>query len=166
MSVVFDRAKKWKMIKDKLLAEMIAPNSQHMENINNIVVGKIISRTKSGIDIGGMKFTPYSKKYAEKKGYSAADLTQTGQMLSRGSFKFQTIFQNGRVMIRIWMEGGHSGRVDMLTLASVHNFGMKSGRGKGFQMPKREFFGIDEAITKAIKDLSTEKWREIMRGLS
>jgi len=68
-------------------------------------------------------------------------------------------------MIRIWMEGSHSGGVSIGTLASVHNFGMRSGRGKGFTMPKREFFGIDEAITKAIKELSTEKWQSIMRSL-
>lgn len=165
MKVVFDKAQKWKAIKDKMLAEMIAPDSQHIANIDNIVVGKMISRTKSGVDIGGMKFKPYSAKYAKKKGYSATDLTQSGQMLSRDSFKYQTIFQNGRVMIRIWMEGGHSGGVSMGVLAGVHNFGEKSGRGKGFVMPKREFFGIDEAITKAIKELSTEKWQEIMRSL-
>lgn len=166
MNIVFDKAQKWKAIKDKLLAEMIAPNSQHIANINNIVVGKTISRTKSGVDIGGMTFKPYCEKYAKKKGYSTADLTLSGQMLSRGSFKFQTIFQDGRVMIRIWMEGGHSGGVSTHTLASVHNFGMSSGRrSKPFQMPKREFFGINEAIIKAIKELSTEEWRRIMRSL-
>ena len=158
MKVQFDKAQKWKQIKDKMLAEMIAPNSQHIANIHNIVAGKIVSRTKSGVDIGGMKFKMYSPKYAKKKGYSGRDLTLTGQMLSRDSFKYQTVFQNSRVMIRIWMEGNH-GKISTGTLASIHNF----GEGK---MPKSEFFGIDEAITKAIKELSTEKWQEIMRSIS
>jgi len=165
MRVAFDRKGEWKRIKDKLLAEMISPDSQHIANINNIVVGKIISRTKSGVDVGGIKFEPYSKAYAKKKGYHSRDLTLSGQMLSRGSFKYQTIFQGGRVMIRIWMEGPHSGGVSVHTLASVHNFGMRSGRGSGFTMPKAEFFGIDKAITKAIKELSIAKWRDILRGL-
>jgi hypothetical protein len=156
LNVKLNKAK-WDIAKTRLLQEMIAPDSQHMANINNVTVGKIISRTKSGVDIGGMKFTPYSAEYAKKKGYSAADLTQSGQMLSRDSFKYQVFYQNGRVMIRIWMDGGH-GKISTGLLASVHNY----GEGK---MPKREFFGIDEAITKAIRELSIEKWREIMAGL-
>lgn len=166
MSVTFDRAGRWKQIKDKMLAELTKPDSRLIADINNVVVGKMISRTKSGVDIGGMKFTPYKEKYAKKKGYSAADLTQSGQLLSRDKFKYQTLFRDGKVLIRIWMEGGHSGGVSIGTLASVHNFGMRSGRGKGFQMTKREFFGIDESIARAINELTTEKWREIIRSLS
>jgi len=171
MQIKFDRAQKWKLIKNKMLAEMNKPNSQYIKSINDVVVKKTISRTKSGVDIGGMRFKPYCDEYALRKGYSAADLTLSGRMLSSGSFKYQTIFQGGRVMIRIWMEGGH-GKISTGLLASVHNFGMLSGRSigpkkiKGFKMPKREFFGIDKKITDAIKKLSTDKWREIMRSLS
>lgn len=165
MKAVFDRAGKWKVIKDRMLQELTAPNSKYIESVNNIVVGKMISRTKSGVDVAGMKFKPYNAAYAKKKGYGSRDLTLTGQMLSRGSFKYQTIFQDGKIMIRIWMEGPHSGGVTIGTLASVHNFGMRSGRGQGFQMPKSEFFGIDAEITAAIKELSDEKWREIKRSL-
>jgi phage gpG-like protein len=165
MRIAFDKAGKWRQIKNRMLHELSQPDSKHISNINNIVVGKMISRTKSGVDVAGMKFTPYKAAYAKKKGYSTRDLTLTGQMLSRGSFKYQTIFQDGRIMIRIWMEGQHSGGVSMGTLASVHNFGMRSGRGAGFKMPKAEFFGIDAEITKAIKELSDEKWREIKRSL-
>lgn len=158
MQIKFDRAQKWKLIKNKMLAEMNKPNSQYIKSINDVVVKKTISRTKSGVDIGGMRFKPYCDEYALRKGYSAADLTLSGRMLSSGSFKYQTIFQGGRVMIRIWMEGGH-GKISTGFLASVHNFGEGN-------MPKREFFGIDKKITDAIKKLSTDKWREIMRSLS
>jgi hypothetical protein len=155
----------WNRARDKMLQEMTAPQSKYMNQVNNAVVGGIIKRTKSGIDIAGMKFKPYTKNYAKKKGYSAADLTLTGQMISRGPFKFQTIMQDRKVTIRIYIEGPHSGNVDMFTLASVHNFGLKSGRHPGFQMTKREFFGIDEAIIKDVKEISIEHWRQIMSDL-
>jgi hypothetical protein len=155
---------KWARIKDAMLREMQAPDSTFIKSVFDTVSGKIISRTKSGIDVGGMKFTPYSKAYAKKKGRGSPDLTLTGQMLSKGAFKFQTFYQDGRVIIRIWMEGPHTGGIDIGTLASVHNFGGKSGRGDGFSMTKREFFGIDEAITKALKDLKTEQWQKIIRS--
>jgi len=157
MAVRLDKSG-WDRAKKKLLQEMTKPDSRYMANINNIIVGKIISRTKSGVDIGGMRFKPYSEKYKKKKKSSTVNLKLSGQMLSSGSFKYQTIFQGGRVMIRIWMEGGH-GKISTGFLASVHNFGEGN-------MPKREFFGIDKKITDAIKKLSTDKWREIMRSLS
>jgi len=158
LRIQFDKAQKWKHIKDKMLAEMNKPNSQYIKSINDVVVKKTISRTKSGVDIGGMRFKPYSERYKKKKKGGTVNLKLSGQMLSSGSFKYQTIFQGGRVIIRVWMEGGH-GKISTGLLASVHNFGEGN-------MPKREFFGIDKKITDAIKKLSTDKWREIMRRLS
>ena len=34
--------------------------------------------------------------------------------------------------------------------AEVHNKGLRAGRGKGFQMPKRQFIGKSEALTRKI----------------
>lgn len=42
-----------------------------------------------------------------------------------------------------------------LVYAEVHNYGLKSGRGKGFNMPKRQFMGhsakLDKDITVKMK---------------
>lgn len=34
--------------------------------------------------------------------------------------------------------------------AAVHNFGLRSGRGKGFKMPKRQFIGKSKQLDKKI----------------
>jgi phage gpG-like protein len=37
--------------------------------------------------------------------------------------------------------------------AQVHNEGLRSGRGKGFQMPKRKFIGESKELNEKIKNL-------------
>ncbi|MBQ8958877.1 MAG: phage virion morphogenesis protein [Bacteroidales bacterium] len=48
-----------------------------------------------------------------------------------------------------------------LPYSAVHNEGLRAGRGKGFQMPRRQFIGdhpkLAEALTKAVQDEITKK---------
>jgi hypothetical protein len=148
--------------KDAMLKEMTAPESKYMGQVNNAVVGRIVSRTKSGLDVAGHRFTPYSAAYAKKKGRGSPDLVASGQMIQRGAFRFQTALYQDKVVLRIWMEGPHSGGISIPDLAMVHNFGMRSGRGMGFQMPKREFYGIDKEIEAAVREISVEHWRRLL----
>lgn len=46
--------------------------------------------------------------------------------------------------------------------ASVHNFGLKAGRGKGFQMPKRQFMGESAILSKKIIRLINQRIKKIL----
>ena len=37
-----------------------------------------------------------------------------------------------------------------VTYAGVHNYGLRSGRGKGFQMPQRQFIGPSKALSNKL----------------
>ena len=46
--------------------------------------------------------------------------------------------------------------------ASVHNFGLRSGRGKGFKMPKRQFMGESRVLNKKIVRLIKSRIKKIL----
>tara|TARA_R110000796_G_scaffold73842_1_gene165854 strand:- start:1032 stop:1481 length:450 start_codon:yes stop_codon:yes gene_type:complete len=46
--------------------------------------------------------------------------------------------------------------------ASVHNFGLRSGRGKGFIMPKRQFMGESVVLNKKISRLIQRRIKKIL----
>lgn len=46
--------------------------------------------------------------------------------------------------------------------ASVHNFGLRSGRGKGFIMPKRKFMGESRVLNKKIIRLIEKRIKKIL----
>jgi len=46
--------------------------------------------------------------------------------------------------------------------ASVHNFGLRSGRGKGFKMPKRKFMGESRVLNKKIVRLIKSRIKKIL----
>jgi phage gpG-like protein len=37
--------------------------------------------------------------------------------------------------------------------ARVHNEGLRAGRGRGFQMPRRQFIGESKELTKKVEDI-------------
>jgi phage gpG-like protein len=49
-----------------------------------------------------------------------------------------------------------------LIYAAVHNFGLKAGRGAGFQMPKRQFIGESEILNSKIKDIIEDRINKIL----
>jgi len=46
--------------------------------------------------------------------------------------------------------------------ASVHNFGLRAGRGKGFIMPKRQFMGESKVLSKKISRLIERRLKKIL----
>jgi phage gpG-like protein len=47
--------------------------------------------------------------------------------------------------------------------AEVHNEGLRAGRGTGFQMPKRQFMGMENSLEKKIDELIENKLNNIFR---
>ena len=46
--------------------------------------------------------------------------------------------------------------------ASVHNFGLRAGRGKGFKMPKRKFMGESRVLNRKIVRLIKKRVKKIL----
>lgn len=46
--------------------------------------------------------------------------------------------------------------------ASVHNFGLMSGRGKGFKMPQRKFMGESRVLNKKISRIIKREVKKIL----
>lgn len=46
--------------------------------------------------------------------------------------------------------------------ASVHNFGLMSGRGKGFKMPQRKFMGESQVLNKKISRIIKREVKKIL----
>ena len=51
---------------------------------------------------------------------------------------------------------------DAKVYASVHNFGLRSGRGSGFIMPKRQFMGESKVLNKKINRLIKRRLKKIL----
>jgi phage virion morphogenesis protein len=50
-----------------------------------------------------------------------------------------------------------------LDYAKVHNEGGRSGRGKGFTMPKRQFLGVTQRMEKKITDKIEKEFKKILQ---
>lgn len=50
--------------------------------------------------------------------------------------------------------------------ASVHNQGLKSGRGKGFTMPKRQFIGDDPKVQESCKNIIEKNINDFLNNLA
>jgi len=116
----------------------------------------IVDRTRHGKDAHGKSFTPYSKKY-KKSG--TVNLTKSGYMLDSITVEPHDDY------VRVYIPGTEGDK--NFDIALVHNEGGKSGRGKGFRMPKREYFGIftDDEI-RQVKKIIEAKYDEVIRRLN
>jgi phage gpG-like protein len=159
MKVKFQGREKYNAIAKRILAELENPRSEYTKGMYEIAVDGVIKRTRSGVDVAGMKFKPYSKEYAKRKGRQWANLTDSGKLMSHAGFEFQVMRGQNKVVIRIYIPGQHhSGDIDHYTLGYTHNFGMGHA-------PQREFMGLDQKITDALMAFSKEKWRELFNLL-
>ncbi|HSW63873.1 MAG TPA: phage virion morphogenesis protein [Dissulfurispiraceae bacterium] len=123
-------------------------DSGMMTEVKDEAIDVLLKRTASGRDVGGAPFKPYTDKYAKKKRSSFVNLFLSGKML--GSIKGKATAKQAVIAVE--------GDQKIYDIALVHNEGGKSGRGAGFKMPKREFFGIRlEAEIKRLRDVM-EKW--------
>lgn len=117
-----------------------------MELVAKEAVKIINERTASGKDVSGRRFQKYSPAYAKKKKTNHVDLTLTRQMLNAVSF--QAWAKKARIFIK--------GTGELIKKAIVHNNGGRSGRGTGFQMPQREFMGVEQEKERIVK--IARKW--------
>lgn len=169
------RKGEWIRVSNIILKKLQEKDSFFSKGIFDIAVKGIVDRTQRGMDIAGVKFKPYSEQYAAKKREmgmsSTVNLVLSGKMISQYGFEYEVLGGDGKIYIRIFVPNKHhSGynkqTVSHWTLASVHNFGMLSGRPPHFKMPKREFFGLDKKIIAELKDFSDAQWRELFRGFN
>ncbi len=168
--------KQYDAVMKKLLSKLQDKDDRFSKGLANIVIKGIVNRTQRGINVAGARFKPYSPKYAAKKrnmGMSSIpNLVLSGKMISEWGFDYEVLSGNGKIYIRIFIpkNKSHSGygrsNISHYTLAAVHNFGQRSGRGQGFQMPKREFMGLDKEIIGELNKYSKEHWRKLLYALN
>ena len=113
----------------KKLLDQNKVSKEQRDLFYQLVVDKIVDRTTGGKDINRKNFTPYSEKYAERKGVdvNSVDLVLTGDMLS--SIERDQSVGSGRVKIKL--DG------DEAEKAYYHTTGGK--------VPIRDFFGFDDS---------------------
>lgn len=54
--------------------------------------------------------------------------------------------------------------VNEVPYAAVHNEGLKAGRGKGFQMPRRQFIGESRELNGKVEKLIEDELRKIFNS--
>lgn len=119
-----------------------------MTEVKDEAIDIVLKRTASGRDVKGFPFLAYTDRYAKKKRSSFVNLFLSGKML--GSIKGGASAKRAIIVVE--------GDQKTYDIALVHNEGGKSGRGVGFRMPKREFFGIKLAGEISRLRAVMEKW--------
>lgn len=93
---------------------------------------------RGGFVNGGLKRWKPSKRIGRAKGAAGKYST----LLSSRNFLYNSITYKpspGKVVISSYAP-----------YAAVHNEGLRAGRGKGFQMPKRQFIGDSKELTEKV----------------
>lgn len=109
-------------------------SNEPMKNICKDVKKRILERTERGRDYKNLKFVPYSRKYAKRKGVSkgSVNLKLTGTML--GAIETRVINpHHGQVLVMSKAMAGTIAKSNMI--AQIHTTG--TGR-----QPRREFMNI------------------------
>ncbi len=88
-------------------------------------------------------------KNFERKAFFEQTWTPRTAYTTRGSLLLVT--GNLRRSISAKIDGHSIVFSSSVVYASVHNEGLKAGRGEGFTMPKRQFIGTAPAVKDAIK---------------
>jgi hypothetical protein len=116
-------------------------SSEVLDKLAKKIKEIMIKRTKSGRDVNGKDFKPYSKNYAEKKRKTLVNLTDTGLMLD--SIKIERADKQRTFYF--------SAREDV---AEKHQYGVTP-------MPRREFFGFGQRIEEQTQ--LKQFWEEEVR---
>ena len=117
--------------------------------IGQAIIDQIVDRTKSGKDVNGSSFAPYSESYKKSLDFkafgktNAVDMTLTDEMLS-----MLTILSVKGSVLRVgWNDAESSAK------AYGHITGMKGHPRLDGVTPKRDFFGLNET---EVANLRTE----------
>jgi len=111
-------------------------NKENIEVACQLVADNIKLRTRQGVDEDLQAFAPYNAKYAEDKGKTTVDLTDTGSMLK--SISKRAISSNEGI---IYFATERDQRI-----ANKHQ-----NIGVGKRQIKRKFFGISKIDTEMVK---------------
>jgi hypothetical protein len=119
------------------------PTERQKKMFYELAVNKMVQRTADGDDIDGIPFTPYSEKYAKRKGVTieAVDLILTGKMLS--SFEDSQAQKN---VVKVKISEGKE------TLKAYNHC-------YGDTLPQRNFFGIvnEDDVNSIVKEVDSVK---------
>jgi phage gpG-like protein len=147
------------------LAKVKASNHIVLAQAATTAVNHFKANFKVGgfVDRGVDKWKPRKKedKTFKKKGTKRGVLIGPGggtlkKAIARTaiSAKSATIGIKDKVVVRTNKDGTKK-KVSTALYGSVHNFGLRAGRGSGFTMPKRQFIGeshkLNEKISRLIK---------------
>lgn len=100
---------------------------------------------KKSFDLEGFNTSPF-RKWKRLKRKRAAPYTNNKILNKTGRLK-NSIRASSYVGTRVWWIRAYSN----VEYADVHNEGLRSGRGKGFKMPKRQFIGDSKTLDKKIQ---------------
>ena len=128
-------------------------SSTQLEAIGELIVERIVARTKSGIDRNGIPFKPYSKEY-NKSG--KPDLTLSGIMLDDLSV---VSVSPGKITVGYDVDDGDAGKVEGNSIGSY-------GKPQGNSSKARPFIGVTEKeksviIAKAEQSFSTRDEKKV-----
>jgi phage gpG-like protein len=137
-SCKFDCAKELRWL--RWIQEQVQGDSPAYDNVTSEAIDIITMRTRGGRDVDGAIFKV-------KKDGNPSYLHKGGEMLRsvRGS----------RSGTRITIVQ------DQPIYGAVHNFGLHAGRGKGFTMPLRKWFGLVKSDLMQLNDSLYNKLKSI-----
>ena len=124
----------------KVLGVDLTDYPEVKQAIGQAIIDLIVSRTEDGLDVNGKKFANYSKDYKDSLAFKAfgktnkVNLSQTGEMLS-----LMDIIDDSSNKLKI-------GWNDETENAKAYNHNV------GDTVPKRPFFGVNDADLKKITD--------------
>lgn len=136
-------------------------DSNVINRVGNMVIGNIISRTSRGVDVNNVRFEPYTKNYETWKSYIRSshpvNLKLYDDMLK--NLKFRWMRSGSKIAITFYFNDNLQ-----QVKAWVHDTGGLSGRrGARFTMPKRHFFGVNQAELKKLNDALIERLKKLIK---
>ena len=110
---------------------------------------------KGGFVDGGLKKWKPSKRLSSGSKSAAANrpTLMSGRDMLYNDIKKET--RDGEVLIHTTNQTED--------YAAVHNEGLRAGRGKGFQMPKRQFIGDSKELNEKVKTLIESEVAKILK---
>lgn len=116
-----------------------------LKSLKDEVGEMAVRHFKKSFDIEGFNDTP-TPMWKSLKRPRPAPYTGNKILTRTGSLK-KSLRYKSRVGKRTWSVSVNS----PLIYANVHNEGLRSGRGKGFKMPKRQFMGESSTLDHRIQ---------------
>ena len=128
----------------KILVHKIAVDLA-LKSLKDEVKQMAISHFKKSFDIEGFNDSPV-KKWKPLKRKRSQPYTNNKILTKTGKLK-NSLRGRSYVGSRVWWVDIYSN----VEYANVHNEGLRSGRGRGFKMPKRKFMGNSRILDKKIQ---------------